>query len=157
MSVLRVQNEDIEGVNMGATFRAFEDTGRAHDIAYSSVSRMRRYLLEMLNLQDMWDAVWEAGIPERDQNERWSKLLAELDRIIVSDEKMCNVACGVKAFIDHSDCDGCFFGDDCENISEAFSYLLRSSVEMDGIDRTHAVRLQAVFQSVSNGGVVMIT
>jgi len=142
---------------MGATFRAFEDIGRNHDIAYSAVSRMRRYLLELLDLQKMWDAVWEVGISEEDSDLRWNELLAELDKIIRSDDRMCDIACGVKAFIDHSDCDGYFFEDDCENISEAFDLLLRSSIEMGATDRQHAVELRDVFHIASDGGMVVIS
>ena len=142
---------------MGATFRAFEDIGRNHDIAYSAVSRMRRYLLELLNLQKMWDAVWEVGISEVDSDLRWNELLAELDKIIRSDDKMCNIACGVKSFIDHSDCDGYFSEDACENISEAFDLLLRSPIDMGATDRQHAVGLRDVFHIASDGGMVVIS
>ena len=87
--------------------------------------------------------------------ERYRDYLIRMrDTRIFSDER---VLWGIKAFVNHSDCDGDFSTEYCEYIGVALEELLRSGIVKHPADAAKLTNLCALFKQMAvTNGIIMI-
>lgn len=145
---------------MGATFVAYN---RVNDtsIRYGTVHVIRACMLKMV------DSI--KGTSYADRFEELTMEYHNHTRTIEEFEKMwksftsslfddCNDdkgLYGVYLFVDHSNCDGSFYGDDCTEIATSLKKLLDSDIDL-GHTKDAIENLYDVFSEVGEDGMVDI-
>lgn len=126
---------------MGASFYALIPSNSVAGMAYSYVHVVRVKLVKMV------DAELGELLAKNDWKtiaDRYNKVIEGLTQIY--DSTGDDVVAGVLAFVDHSDCDGDFYTDDCEDILKALEKLSETD------DDIAVENLIKVFSDAVNGG-----
>lgn len=138
---------------MGADFVALipsESTG----MSYSYVHTVRSKLINMVDKElgeifDKTNWVSESGLVFDIVSQRYELVIQGLRQIL--DATGDDVVAGVLAFVNHSDCDGDYYDDDCECILKA----LRKLAETDD-DEVIENLIKVFDDAVSKNGIVVI-
>ena len=140
---------------MGAAFESLIPNGDVR-MSYHGVHKYRRYLMRMLGedtlaqyiqiMDDIGAASTQSELEDAD------KRCTEFMDSLKGDH-----AFGIRSFVDHSDCDGDFYSEQCKYIAKAFYALLDTDIVTDEEDRDTVRELAELFESTAyNDGVVMI-
>lgn len=126
---------------MGASFYALIPSNSEADMAYSYVHTVRAKLVKMV----------DAELGELFAKNDWKTIADRYNKVIegltqIYDSTGDDVVAGVLAFVDHSDCDGDFYTDDCEDILKALKKLSETD------DDIAVENLIKVFSDAVNGG-----
>lgn len=128
------------------------------DMGYHTVHVIRSDLLRML------DSVKGTSYADRFENltmryhrmmtedivKEWKQFASELSKDCRDSELY-----GIYLFVDHSDCDGTFSGDDCREIAASLRKLLDSDIDLSYRDCA-IENLYDVFSEVDSDGLVVI-
>ena len=135
---------------MGADFVALTPCTSAR-VSYSYVHTIRSKLINMVdkNLGAVFDESRKGEYDFEKINDTYHKVVKELKEM--ADASGDDIIIGVLAFVDHSDCDGEFYDEDCECIAKALKKLQET-------DKDEAVEnLIKVFDNaVNDNGIVVI-
>ncbi len=106
---------------MGVAFQPYKPLDDYVHIGYRMVHMVRRLLLRPLKKENEYVLFLDEGIHYNDEEAETiiKKMMDSLDG-----EAPTEVILGVKAFVDHSDCDGEFGNESCQYIWEAFEWAL---------------------------------
>ncbi len=102
---------------MGADFVALIPSEEAH-MGYGYVHKIRAKLVKMVD-QEVGERF--ADTFPSNGYEAYNYVLRELEQMVDATDD--DIIRGVLAFTNHSDCDGDFYGDDCEDILKALKKL----------------------------------
>ena len=107
---------------MGVVFQPYVPLTDYVHIGYRMEHMMRCLLLRPLMKEEEYRAFLEKGMAYDDEGAEviMEKILGDLDG-----EASDDVILGIKAFVDHSDCDGDFGEESCEYIYKAFDWALK--------------------------------
>jgi hypothetical protein len=142
-------------MNMGADFESYIPNGDQRR-SYTTVHKYRGYLMRMLG---------------EDKAKEYIALMADVrmastpQELHAADERYIEFmiglegdhAFGIRAFVDHSDCDGMFTAEECKYIAKAFYALLKTDIVTDEEERDNIEELADLFKDTAdNDGIVMI-
>lgn len=140
---------------MGACFEAFIPYGDV-SMSYRKVHVIRRYLMRMFGEDTLgqYDKIMNDLLPSRTQevNEDAERRFEELMESLKGEH-----AFGVRSFVDHSDCDGTFYTEQCKYIAKAFYALTDTDIVQDREERDFINELADVFRDAyQHDGIVQI-
>lgn len=140
---------------MGADFESYIPNGDQRR-SYTTVHKYRGYLMRMLG---------------EDVAKQYVALMAEVrmagttSELNAADERYNEFmiglegkhAFGIRAFVDHPDCEGMFTTEECKYIAKAFYALLETDIVTDEEERENIEELADLFRDTAdNDGIVMI-
>lgn len=102
---------------MGATFVPLVQTEHWSDMAYSFVHKVRWKLIWLVD-KELGEKFADTDVPLA---KRYDVVLNGLEEIVEATDD--EIAMGVLAFVEHSDCDGEFLYEDCTYILKALKKL----------------------------------
>lgn len=143
---------------MGANFVAYRKMKNT-SMGYGTVHVIRSYLLRMLDsvkgtsYADRFENLTERShrMTAEDISKEWNQFASGLSE----DCKEGSGLYGIYLFVDHSDCDGTFSGEDCKEIATSLRKLLDSDIDLSYRDCI-IENLYDVFSEVDSDGLVMI-
>lgn len=147
-------------MNMGADFTAYNKVCSTH-MGYGTVHVIRACMLKMVDAikgTSYADRFEELTMEYHNHNRTAEELEKMWKSFISSLFDDCNGdkgLYGVYLFVDHSDCDGSFYGDDCMEIATSLKKLLDSDIDL-GYTKDAIENLYDVFSEVGEDGMVDI-
>lgn len=143
---------------MGASFVAYCKVKDA-SVGYGTVHVIRSCLLKMLDsvkgtsYADRFESLTERShrMTTEDIAKEWDQFASDLSE----DCEEGSGLYGIYLFVDHSDCDGTFNGDDCREIATSLRKLLESDIDLSYAECV-IENLYDVFSEVDSDGLVEI-
>ena len=144
---------------MGADFVTYTPNGDEARMAYTTVHRIRGYLARLAG-EEFSNKYIKVFADLRIANTRNDPF--EISKADVAfNELMLGLegkyAYGIRAFLDHSDCDGVFYTEDCGAIAKVLDALLETDIVLSEDDRSIIDDLITAFESAyDHDGIVII-